>query len=172
MLKMLRQALKAGNATVSYPFEGIEQPKDVRGKPEHDLAQCIACAACASACPPNAIQMSSDLEAGTITWSINYGRCIFCGRCEEVCPTRAIRLSDAFELAVMTKSDLEETCTYALARCSACGEYFAPAKEVDYVKRLVNSASGKDAAADVIDMCPECRRVKDVWSAHEDPERG
>lgn len=114
MLKTIKEILRTGDATVKYPFAPLDRPKDARGKPEHDPQACIACAACAVACPPNAIQMVTDVNEGTITWSINYGRCVFCGRCEEVCPTDAIVLSKEFELAVMCKDDLEETCTYRL----------------------------------------------------------
>lgn len=168
MFKTLRNILKTGDATVKYPFAPLETTPDMRGKPEHSLEQCIACAACACACPANAIQMSVDERGGTITWEINYGRCIFCGRCEEVCPTRAISLENQFELAVMTKADLTETCTYQLQACSRCGSYFAPRKEVDYAKRVLTACgSGGDVqdALESLDVCPKCKRVADACAA-------
>lgn len=168
MLKTLRNIFKAGDATVKYPFAPLETAPDMRGKPEHDELRCIACAACAVACPPNAIQMQTDLRAGTITWSIDYGRCIFCARCEEVCPLDAIRLGSEFELAVMRKDDLLETCTYQLQACSECGEYFAPRKEVDYAVRLLASMPGNAEAAEAAQqacVCPSCKRTKDAVAA-------
>ena len=121
MLKTLINALKSGTATTQYPAAPRALP--------------YACAACASACPPNAIQMTVDESAGTIAWNINYGRCIFCGRCEEVCPFDAIKLGNEFELAVMAAEDLEESSTYLLEHCAACGTPFAPRKQVAYAER-------------------------------------
>lgn len=168
MLKTLQEIIRTGDATVKYPFAPIERPKDARGKPEHDSVACIACAACAIACPPNAIQMSVDIEAGTTSWSINYGRCVFCGRCEEVCPTDAIKLSTEFELAVMDKNDLEEICTYSLQRCVECDEYYASAKEVDYASRILSQFSDDpeaEQAAMLTGVCPRCKQKQDAVRA-------
>jgi hydrogenase-4 component H len=168
MLKTLRNILKTGDATVKYPFAPLHTWPDMRGKPEHDAVACIACGACAVACPPNAIQMQTDLKAGTTMWSIDYGRCIFCGRCEEVCPLSAISLESEFELAVMRKDDLIETCTYQLQACSECGEYFAPRKEVDYAVRLLSSMPGNpevEEAAQLASVCPTCKRRRDAVAA-------
>ncbi len=168
MLKTLQNIIKTGEATVKYPFAPLETAPNMRGKPEHDLERCIACAACAVACPPNAIQMHTDLDAGTITWSINYGRCIFCGRCEEVCPLEAIRLGTQFELAVMSKDDLRETCTYRLQACSECGSYFAPRKEIDYAARILSHAQpgpGVPEARELMGVCSSCKRRADGLAA-------
>jgi hydrogenase-4 component H len=166
MFKLLKEIFRTGEATVKYPFAPLEVSKDFRGKPEHDAKQCIACAACAIACPPNAIGIETDVEAATRTWSISYGRCIFCGRCEEVCPTGAIRLSAAFELAVTRKEDLEHSAVFTLAPCACCGKPFAPAKEVAYVIELLAMSSGTSAATErsrlLVATCPECKRRHDV----------
>ena len=171
MFKTIQEVLRVGNATVKYPFAPIERPRDARGKPEHDPEKCFACSACAIACPPNSIQTVIDMVAGTKTWSINFGRCIYCGRCEEVCPTGAIRLSTEFELAVMNKSDFEETRVYSLKRCSACGEFFAPTKAVDYTARILSKLDGDDAdvrlAQESISMCMECKQKQDAYRYRE-----
>lgn len=158
MLKMLKHILQQGEGTVKYPFAPLKQAKDVRGKPEHTHERCIACAACASVCPPNAIQMDADTEKGTIVWSINYGRCIFCGRCEERCPTSAIKLTPEFELAVMAKDDLTDTCTFQLQKCSECGRYFAPRKEVEYTAMLLERIGNDGAAYENVSVCLDCKR--------------
>jgi hydrogenase-4 component H len=166
MLKTIREVLRTGNATVKYPFAPIERPEYARGKPGHDSEKCMACSACAIACPPNSIQTAVDINAGTTTWAINYGRCVFCGRCEEVCPTGAIKLSPEFELAVMNKNDLEERCVYSLKACSECGEFFAPAKAVDYAARIL-SKNSEDAdirmALESISLCMNCKQKKDAY---------
>ncbi len=104
VLKLFKEVLKVGDATLQYPFVPAEVSEGFRGRPQHVPELCMACAACAVACPSNALTMLTDTDQGIITWSIFYGRCIYCGRCEEVCPTGAIRLSREFELAVMNKA--------------------------------------------------------------------
>jgi len=164
--KLLQEVLNVGEATVPYPFVPAEVSPGFRGKPQHDAELCLACAACAVACPPNALTMLTDADQGIITWSIFYGRCIFCGRCEEVCPTGAITLSPEFELAVMNKADLFEHADYQLTACSQCGVFFAPAKEVEYVLALLeqNGLSGDELQERraLLGICPACRRTNDV----------
>jgi len=166
MLKLIREVLRVGEATLPYPFEPIEQMPDFRGKPHHDPERCIACAACAVACPPNALSVTTDLDRGLRTWSLFVGRCIYCGRCEEVCPTGAITLSPEFELAVADKRDLFEQADYRLAACRRCGSYFAPAKQIEYVSMLLEaSAMSEESMTDarsMLEICPECRRKIDV----------
>lgn len=166
MFKLLKEVFRTGEATVRYPFAPLEVDKDFRGKPEHIPEQCIACAACAVACPANAIQMENNLEDRTRTWSISFGRCIFCARCEESCPTGAIRLSTDFELAVANKADLTHKAVFSLAECESCGKPFAPAKEVAYVTALLTRPEATPEEAERVRMlaatCPACKRAHDV----------
>ena len=166
MLKLIKEVLRVGNATVPYPFVKVEMVPGFRGKPEYDPAQCIACAACVIACPPNALNMETDLESGTRTWSIDYGRCIFCARCEEVCPTGAIKLGEDFELASFSREDLTIHADFRLASCTYCGAYFASAKSLDYVLALLDQAGLPPETAEnrkaLLHMCPECRRKTDL----------
>ena len=166
MLKFLKEVLRTGQATQKYPFGPAEVSKDFRGKPEHDPVRCIACAACTVACPANALSMTTDLEAGTRTWMINYGQCVFCGRCEESCPTAAISLTPEFELAVGRKDDLLKRAVFNLAYCRACGDAFSSVKEVDYVARILGSYATTPDEAERFrqhaEICPECKRKADV----------
>ena len=166
MLKLLKEVLRVGNSTIPYPFVKVDGAPGFRGKPEYDPVQCIACAACVIACPSNALNMQTDLDSGTQTWSINYGRCIFCARCEEVCPTGAIKLGDDFELASFSREDLTVRADFRLASCTRCGAYFAPAKSLDHVLALLDQAGlPPESAADrkaLLHMCPECRRKTDL----------
>ena len=166
MFKLIREVLRVGEATVAYPFEPVEVMPGFRGKPHHDPERCIACGACAIACPPNALTMTTDLDQGVRTWLLFMGRCIYCGRCEEVCPTDAIVLSQDFELAVMNKQDLYERADYTLAACRVCGDYFAPVKEIGYERTLLEHSSLPDgygaSACELADVCPECKRAHDV----------
>jgi hydrogenase-4 component H len=166
VLKLIKEVLKVGQSTLPYPFAPVELAPGYRGKPEYDPEQCIACAACMIACPPNALTMETDLELGTRTWSIFYGRCIYCARCEEVCPTGAIKLGPDFELASFSREDLTIRAEFRLAACSQCGAYFASAKELDHVLALLDQAGlPPDEAADrraLLLACPECRRKIDL----------
>jgi len=166
VLKLIREVLKVGQATIPYPFVAGEVAEGFRGKPEYDPQQCIACAACTIACPSNALAMENDLDQGTRTWSIFYGRCIFCARCEEVCPTGAIHLGSEFELASFSRQDLIVQSVFRLAACSECGAYFTSEKSLQYVLDLLDQAglTGEDVEdrRSLLHMCPECRRMADL----------
>lgn len=166
MLKLIREVLNVGQATTSYPFTPVELPPGFRGKPQYNPEQCIACAACTIACPSNALSMETDLELGTRTWSLFYGRCIFCARCEEVCPTGAIKLGTDFEMASFSRQDLTVTAVFKLAACAECGAYFASEKSLKHVLALLQQAGlPLDEAEDrlaLLHLCPECRRKTDL----------
>lgn len=169
MLKLFKTILKAGEPTVQYPFAPLPVSPRFRGKPEFTAEQCIACAACTMACPPNALTMHTDADAGTRKWSLFLGRCIFCGRCEEVCPTKAIVLSEEFELAVASKKDLYQHATFRLAKCRECEQAFAPAKEIDYVIALLvqsgTTVEHAEAQRRHLETCPECKRKQSIPDA-------
>ena len=172
MFKWLKESLDTGTATVAYPFAPMQLTADMRGKPVHDAVECIACGACATACPANAIQMQLDLKAKEIVWVIDYGRCIFCGRCEEVCPTSAMILTQEFELAVMSKPDLVEEARYSLQCCSSCNKPYAPRKEIDYLARLMAREQLEDdqeqnLARELLSVCPGCKRIEEGTQIQE-----
>ena len=166
MLKFLREIIKTGDVTTKYPAVPFPVSPNFRGRVEHNPAQCMACAACTTACPPNALTMVTDPAAGTRTWMFNYGRCVLCARCEEVCPTGAIVLSGEFENAVRRKSDLMCTAEYTLTRCRDCDTPFAPTKEANYVVALLALAGMSEEELQrrrvLYETCPECRRRADM----------
>nr|WP_113868499.1 hydrogenase 4 subunit H [Brenneria salicis]NMN92050.1 hydrogenase-4 component H [Brenneria salicis ATCC 15712 = DSM 30166]RBP59508.1 hydrogenase-4 component H [Brenneria salicis ATCC 15712 = DSM 30166]RLM29427.1 hydrogenase 4 subunit H [Brenneria salicis ATCC 15712 = DSM 30166] len=166
MLKLFKTIIQAGDSTVKYPFKPLEVSAGFRGKPEYDARQCIACAACTTACPANALTMETDIASGTRTWQLFLGRCIFCGRCEEVCPTRAIVLSPEFEMAVSRKADLYQRATFALLDCHVCRRPFAPQKEVEYVMALLVQSGlceeSMEAQRAHFATCPECKRKQNM----------
>ena len=62
--KLVKEVLKVGEATVLYPFVPAEVVVGFRGRPVHDHDLCMACAACAVACPSNALTMATDTGSG------------------------------------------------------------------------------------------------------------
>jgi len=160
VFKLLKKVLQVGEATSRYPWQPLELAPGFRGKPVYDFDRCIACGACATACPPNAITMDQNRERGVVTWKLDYGRCIFCGRCEEVCPAGAIRLSTDFELASLVREDLYCTADMGLMPCAACGRYFAPRRQVEYALTSLRQAGFADVDRwrRVLEVCPQCRR--------------
>nr|WP_318384753.1 hydrogenase 4 subunit H [uncultured Enterobacter sp.] len=162
MLKLLKTIIKAGEPTVKYPFAPLELCPGFRGRPELDPLQCIACGACTTACPANALTMETRPEENARVWQLFLGRCIYCGRCEEVCPTHAIRLTEDFELAVTRKADLYVTATFRLQHCRVCERPFTPEKSLALAVALLVHQQGKPELAAFLraqaEVCPACKR--------------
>ncbi|TPG64997.1 formate hydrogenlyase complex iron-sulfur subunit [Ewingella americana] len=163
MLKLIKKVLKTGTATVDYPAKPLDLSPNFRGKPLYNPQQCIACGACANACPSNALTMTPADDGETIRWSLFLGRCIFCARCEEVCPTAAIALSQEFELAVWRKEDLFEIADFAVCHCQQCGKAYAAQKEIDFALALLQESQGLDAIElekhrVQYETCPACKQ--------------
>ncbi|MDR7344392.1 formate hydrogenlyase subunit 6 [Pantoea alhagi] len=170
MLKLIKKVLKTGEATVAYPAEPLAMVANFRGKPEYNAQQCIACGACANACPSNALTMTTAEAGDSVRWSLFLGRCIFCARCEEVCPTAAISLSPAFELSVWKKEDLYETADFPVCACRQCGKPYAVQKEIDFALSLLQengALSDSQLAARRVqyETCPECKKMHGLTSS-------
>lgn len=163
MRKLLTKILKTGTVTLPCPVSPYAHAPNFRGKPVCNLKQCMACGACVSACPSNALTMTTDIPNSTKSWHFNLGRCIFCGRCEEVCPTAAIVLSPQTELAVWQKADLLEQGDFSLCRCRECNQPYAPQKEIDYALSLLSHASpGDGGLREQLETCPACKRKNNL----------
>ncbi|SFN35662.1 formate hydrogenlyase subunit 6 [Candidatus Pantoea varia] len=164
MLKLIKKVLNTGTATLGYPFKPLDLAPNFRGKPHYIAQQCIACGACANACPSNALTMTTSEDTKTIRWQLFLGRCIFCARCEEVCPTAAITLSQEFELAVWCKEDLYETADFPVCHCRECGKPYAVQKEIDFALSLLQENA---ALSDLqiserrvqYETCPTCKKM-------------
>ena len=61
-----------------------EEIKDIRVVPE---SECCGCAACANACPVDAIRMEEGKE-GFVFPKVDLNTCIQCGKCVKTCPVR------------------------------------------------------------------------------------
>lgn len=162
MLKLLKTILRAGDVTVKYPFAPLEVCPGFRGRPELNAQQCIACGACTTACPANALTMETLPADNARVWQLFIGRCIYCGRCEEVCPTHAIRLTEDFELAVTRKADLYARATFRLQHCAECRQPFAPEKSVALAVELLALNQAKPELIATLraqaEVCPACKR--------------
>jgi formate hydrogenlyase subunit 6/NADH:ubiquinone oxidoreductase subunit I len=95
-------------ATVDYPFQKLEVPKDFRGSPYLRPELCIVCRACERDCPAEAIDISSVNEAEkTFKLAIHNDRCIHCAQCVDSCPTDAMQMDQRFEIAAFDRHDLK-----------------------------------------------------------------
>ena len=100
VLDRLLRPLLRGPLTRAYPARPLEVPPNARGLPELDTGRCDATAACVTACPTGAIQVTEDV------WRLDAGRCVFCAACVTACPQDAIRMSTRLELASRSRQAL------------------------------------------------------------------
>ena len=118
--------------------------------------KCILCANCARTCEEvvgvAAISLARrgvDREM-TTPFNEDFSEvCIGCGSCAYSCPTHAITLEDTNGTRVINWP--HNQMEFKLKKCSVCGKYWAPEKQVEYIAKI----SGTPLAD--YDACPDCR---------------
>ncbi len=108
----------ARTVVIQYPdVEPAIQPR-FRGFHHYEIERCIACEACANACPADCITIRKtkprkmdrvrDIAyGGAITeYRINHGTCLFCGLCIEVCPTQCLKMGSIHDNSCYRREDL------------------------------------------------------------------
>lgn len=105
------------------PLRGIMPPG--AGNDQRYAAHCVACQACASACPVGIIGMEGSMQP---TLRYTNGYCQYnCSRCSEVCPTNAIRrigIEEKRRTRIALSSFIRERCVVVekSQACGACAE--------------------------------------------------
>jgi len=110
MFEILRQSLKTGVVTTSYPQTPPEVSSRARGKPEIDWTNWQDARPAAAICPTGAISYQ-DLSGQRIA-RLDLAKCIFCGLCADVDP--AIRMTNVCECAACLRDDLVTSAAYSL----------------------------------------------------------
>jgi formate hydrogenlyase subunit 6/NADH:ubiquinone oxidoreductase subunit I len=93
-------------ATIQYPYERTEIPKNFRGKIRFYPEKCIGCKLCMRDCPSNAINIKKVGEK-QFEAEIELDKCIYCGQCVDSCLKKAIELTSEFELAQLDNKKLK-----------------------------------------------------------------
>jgi len=105
--ELLRHIFKKP-ATVKYPFEKLQVPKDFRGTPVFHSELCNGCKVCVLDCPAEAIEIIRVSETEKKFKMILYNdRCVHCAQCTESCPKDAITINTDFELAAFNRHKLK-----------------------------------------------------------------
>jgi Ni,Fe-hydrogenase III small subunit/formate hydrogenlyase subunit 6/NADH:ubiquinone oxidoreductase subunit I len=110
MFEILRQSLKTGVVTTSYPKTPPEISSRARGKPEIDWANWKDARPATAICPTGAI--SYEDANGQRVARLDLAKCIFCGLCADVDP--AIRMTNVCECAARRRDDLMTIASYRL----------------------------------------------------------
>ena len=102
MFRILTERLRQGTRTMAWP-DGPPPALDARwrGAPIIDRTACAeGCAACAEACPTDAITIEPDRGV------VDLGRCLFCTDCASACPQGAVTTGRDYSLAARTRDAL------------------------------------------------------------------
>jgi len=111
MFETLRQSLKTGVVTTSYPKTPSEISSHARGKPEIDWSNWKDARIGAKVCPTAAIAYED--HDGERIATLDLGKCIFCGLCGDADAT--IRMTSACELSACSSDELKKVARYKLA---------------------------------------------------------
>ena len=118
--------------------------------------KCILCANCARTCEEvvgvSAISLAKRGVERELTtpFGENFSEvCIGCGSCVYSCPTDAITMED--KKGTRTVRWPHNRMDFKLQKCTVCGQYWAPEKQIEYIART----SGTPLSD--YDACPDCR---------------
>ncbi|MDD5509880.1 MAG: 2Fe-2S iron-sulfur cluster-binding protein [Dehalococcoidales bacterium] len=122
---------------------------------EEDNHKCILCALCTRVCQEvvgvsaiTLVNRGVDRQMATPFYDFSEV-CIGCGSCSFVCPTRAISFEDVGDTRVITMPHV--TMEFKLKKCSKCGKYWAPERQLEYIAKTAG------IAPEAFDICPDCR---------------
>ena len=107
-------------ATIRYPFEKFQMPKDFRGQPKFRSELCTGCRLCIRDCPSQAITITKIGEK-KFEASIDLGKCVYCAQCAETCPRKVIDITTDFELTQLERGKLK-VIFHADTATAACPE--------------------------------------------------
>jgi NADH dehydrogenase/NADH:ubiquinone oxidoreductase subunit G len=129
----------------------IEQPSF---KPEYlEDNDCIVCGLCVRTCEQvvgvSAISLvnrgiTKEPASPFLEPAID---CIGCGSCYYICPTGAIKMEDRGDTRIIYNWKVE----FKLKKCKACGNYWAPEKQLDYIRKKWGLPE------EFFDICPTCK---------------
>ena len=110
MFEILRQSLRTGIVTTSYPETPAEISRFARGRPEIDWQKWPDARPAAAACPTGAISCTDAGERRVAR--LDLAKCTFCGLCAEA--DKTIRMTNLCECAARRRADLVAEATYQL----------------------------------------------------------
>jgi bidirectional [NiFe] hydrogenase diaphorase subunit len=118
--------------------------------------KCILCANCSRTCEEvvgvsaiSLVKRGTEREMTTPFGEDFSDACIGCGSCSFSCPTGAITVEDKKGKRTITFP--HNTIDFKLKKCSVCGQYWAPEKQIKYIAKT----SGTPLTD--YDKCPDCR---------------
>lgn len=103
-----------------------------------DFKGCILCGQCVRACREvvgvAAISFKGRGTTRAVTTPFDKAPpdCIACGSCSYICPVNVIPMEEKEGRRTIWKTEFE------LAKCSKCGRYFAPEKQLEYFRKIAN----------------------------------
>ncbi|HPD61556.1 MAG TPA: 2Fe-2S iron-sulfur cluster-binding protein [Thermodesulfobacteriota bacterium] len=116
-----------------------------------DFKGCILCGQCVRTCREvvgvSAIGFKSRGHTRKVATPFDESPpdCIACGSCSYICPVQVIPVEDKDGVRTIWKTD------FPLQKCTQCGRYFAPVKQLEYFRKLVNLPE------DHFNKCKNCR---------------
>ena len=105
--ELLRHLFKKP-ATVKYPYEKLQVPRNFRGNPVFHSERCTGCMLCVTDCPAEAIEIIRVSETEKkFKMILHNDRCVHCAQCVDSCPTKSYTINTEFELAAFDRHKLK-----------------------------------------------------------------
>jgi coenzyme F420-reducing hydrogenase delta subunit/NAD-dependent dihydropyrimidine dehydrogenase PreA subunit len=120
-----------------------------------DTEKCLACGACDFVCRDDAMKFT--IEGDRFKLSHSHWRCHNCKSCRDVCPGECITIRPVLDLDRFIQVDRETVLETGAARCSRCGEIFAPESLVANLDKI-----GKGSKIPVPTCCVRCKRFAEA----------
>lgn len=119
---------------------------------------CTLCMACASVCPPGALQGGSDSPQLKFLEQ----NCVQCGLCVKACPEKVVTLQPRYLFDDDQRRAARILREDEAVRCIDCGTPFAPRSSITKLQQmLAGHRMFAGAAARRFELCDTCR-VKDI----------